>query len=108
MKLKATKKEMCDGFYKIISIGYCDLQSLLKYENPIAYSCGVYGWSCDYYNFDGVLLSTGYSPLNAKRTLDDYELVREYDNKARDLQNREEITALLHEFINKVTQETKV
>ena len=48
-KIKATKKEMKQN-YRILSIGYCDAQYLLAYETPIAYSCGLYGWSCDYYH----------------------------------------------------------
>ena len=108
MKLRATKKEMKEGYYKIISIGYCDAQYLLNYENPIAYSSGVDGWACDYYDINGVLISTGYSPLSSKNTLDDYKLIREYDQKASEMDTKEERTALLHEFISKVTEEAKV
>jgi len=104
MKLKATKKEMKQGYYKIISIGYCDAQRLLSWSNPIAYSCGGNGWSCDYHVVDGVLISEGYSPLSAKNTLDDYELVREYENKASDINTKEEHDALLSEFVAKATQ----
>lgn len=66
MKFKATKKEMRDNYSKIIGLGYCSLQSLLSHKKPIAYSCGVNGWSCDYYVVDDVLISTGYSPLSHK------------------------------------------
>ena len=61
MKFKATKKAMKDNYYYIIGIGYCDAQYLLQDEKPIAYSAGVYGWQCDYYDVDGVLISTGYN-----------------------------------------------
>lgn len=41
MKYKTTAKELKEGYYKIISVGYCDLQSLLSYKSPIAYSKGI-------------------------------------------------------------------
>lgn len=66
MKFKVTKKEMRDNYSRIIGLGGCRLQSLLSHKEPIAYSCGVNGWSCDYYVVDGVLISTGYSPLSNK------------------------------------------
>lgn len=102
MKFKVTKKEMKENYRKIISIGYCDAQFLLKYESPIAYSTSVEGWACDYYDVNGVLISTGYSPLDDKNARHDYDLIREYDNKARKLSDGEERRALLEEFINKV------
>jgi hypothetical protein len=109
MKLKATKKEMRNGYYTIISIGYCDAQYLLRHESPTAYSCGQNGWSCDYYDIDGVLISTGYSPLSDSNVKHDYKLIREYDEKAKQAINLEsyeetvkEITRLLHEFIKTV------
>ena len=108
MKLKATKREMKNGYNKIVSIGYCDAQSLLRWSNPIAYSCGNNGWSCDYHVVDGVLISEGYSPLSSKNTLDDYDLVREYENKAKELDTKEEHDALLSEFINNVTEKVEV
>ena len=83
MKFKATKKEMKYNFYYIANIGYCDAQYLLNYKGPIAYSAGVYGWACDYYDIDNVLISTGYSPLAEKNTKKDYELLKSYEDQAR-------------------------
>lgn len=82
MKFKATKKSMREDYNRIISIGYCGAQHLLNYESPIAYSAGVYGWACDYYDIDGVLISTGYSPLAAKNMKRDYSIARRYDKEA--------------------------
>ena len=104
MKLKATKKQIRGGYYKIVSIGYCDAQYLLNYESPFAYSAGNCGWACDYYDINGVLISTGYTPIKSKNVIDDYNLVREYDTKAREMTSKDEITHLLHEFINKVSK----
>ena len=49
MKLQTTKKQIRQNFNTVLSIGYCDAQYLLDCKNPFAYSAGVYGWSCDYY-----------------------------------------------------------
>lgn len=109
-KLKASKKDMRDHYY-ILGVGYCSLQYLLKYEDPLAYSVGVYGWACDYYDIEGVIISTGYQPLSSKNTVKDYNLIKEYDDKARELVNdctynyntrKRLVTELLSEFISKV------
>ena len=79
MKLKATKKEILNEYNHIIKIGYCQAQHLLQCENAFAYSSGVNGWSCDYYNIDGVIISTGYAPIG---TPADYETIKKYNKKA--------------------------
>lgn len=107
MKIKATKKEIINGTYKVLKIGYCQAQYLLQYEQPFAYSVGVYGWACDYYDIEGVIISTGYSPIGdgvnfkllkeyedkASRLIDDYNL--EYELK------KKEVEKLLKEFVKK-------
>lgn len=84
MKFKTTKKAMKESNEKIIGIGYCKAQFLLYYKNEIAYSSGMYGWACDYYNIDGVIISTGYSYIS-KNVDYDYELLKKYDDKAREV-----------------------
>lgn len=101
MKLKTTKKEIKEGFYRIISIGYCDAQYLLSEEKPFAYSAGVYGWACDYYDIDGICISTGYSPLSEKNMKYDYKLVKEYEEKAKNAP-REARPALLRSLIKRL------
>ena len=85
--------------YRILSIGYCDAQSLLAFESPVAYSSGAYGWCCDYYYIGDVVVSTGYSPISSKNMRKDYDLVKQYEEKARKLNTREEHKKLLLEFI---------
>lgn len=102
MKLKTSKAVIKDGYFRILSIGYCDAQYLLNYERPFAYSAGVYGWSCDYYDIDGVCISTGYSPLASKNMKHDYELIRAYDNNAKG-KTAEERRKLLDELIEQLT-----
>lgn len=83
MKFKATKKEMINGYNRILGTGYCTIQYLLQYQSPIAYSAGVNGWSCDYYNIDGILISTGYSPINSKNMILDYDLINKFEIEAQ-------------------------
>ena len=63
IKMLVTKKEVRADYSRVISIRYCGAQGLLSYYNPFAYSAGVYGWACDYYEINGVVISTGYQPI---------------------------------------------
>ena len=82
MKLQATKKAIKNNFNTVISIGYCDAQHLLHFKNPFAYSVGVYGWACDYYQIKNVCISTGYSPIGERVS---YELLNELEHKAGEI-----------------------
>jgi hypothetical protein len=104
---------MRDNYY-IIGAGYCSLQFLLRYQNPIAYSAGVYGWSCDYYNVDDVIISTGYGYINSKNTFANYEMIKKYDDKARHILDnntheiaKKKINKLLHSFIRKSKEDKR-
>ncbi len=102
MKYKTTSREVKAGYYYIISVGYCDLQYLLKSENPAAYAKGIYGWKFDVYQLDGnVALVTGYNPVSPKNTKKDYKIIREYDEKAKNM-TREELSILLKEFVKEM------
>jgi hypothetical protein len=111
MKIKATKKEMREGYNKIVGIGYCNAQHLLHYKEPIAYSARTEGWACDYYDIGGTLISTGYDHLPNKNTTCDYALIKEYNDKALAITCNNEpyelqkarVEALLAEFIVRVT-----
>jgi len=85
---------------------------LLHYKNPFAYSRRVEGWACDYYDVDGVLISTGYSPLNEKNMRRDNVLLCDYNQQAKlirldnDLSFTEKISLideLLDSYIQQVT-----
>ena len=114
IKLKVTKKEMRKHWY-ILSAGYCSMQSLLRERQPFAYSAWTDGWSCDYYDIDGVLVSTGYAPLSNKNMIEDYGLIREYENKALEIdslffhldERREKKAALLKEMLNSLKKPMK-
>ena len=117
MKLQTTKTNIKNNFYTVLTVGYCELQYLLNYSNAFAYSAGVYGWNCDFYvpstNYNGVCLATGYNTdrLGGKRV--SYELIKEYEQKARELlldyntqiNKREALNILIDEFIKKALEE---
>ena len=102
MKYKTTAKAVKNGYYKIISAGYCDLQNLLRYKSPIAYSCGVYGWNFDIYEVCGVAITTGYRGMPSKNSSCDYKLIKEYEDKAQG-KSSEDLDILLREFVNEAT-----
>ncbi len=114
MKFKVTRKEMREGYNKIVSIGYCKAQNLLRYQNPIAYSAGVNGWACDYYDVGGVLISTGYAPIG---TSPDYDIICKYESQAEKIssdyslsyeERKNRTNDLLNEFIAEVTNLTSI
>lgn len=103
MKLKTTRKEMA-RYPRIVRVGYCQAQNLLKYRSPFAYSCGVYGWNGDYYEVDGVLIATGYRSLpDTTGVKCSYDLVRKYDNMAEG-KSAGEVERILQAFILEITR----
>ena len=101
MKLIAKKKDIKEGYYKIIRVGYCNMQNLLAYKSAFAYSTRVEGWACDYYDIGGICISTGYSPIGNLQ-LDD-NLTREYEQKASG-QSDERRSELLKELLDTLNQ----
>ena len=87
MKLKTTRKEIKNKVASnyIWQVGYCDMQHLLCYKNPIAYTSGVYGWNFDLYEVEGVYFTTGYRNMLVKQV--DYELLRKYEEQASEIIN---------------------
>ena len=114
MKYKTTKKaikEEYKGKY-ILTIPYCNLQTLLRLYEPFAYSERAEGWACDYYGFyhkgEAICISTGYAPIEAKKV--SYELTRKYEKLAMEIfrntfdyeKQKIEIASLLTRFFNEV------
>lgn len=106
MKFKTTKKAVKDGYWKCISVGYCDLQYLLQFKSPVAYTCGVYGWNADIYDFGNIAIVTGYRPFGIHI---DYDIVRKYNDLAKDFisdynidyeERKRRADALLEDFIS--------
>ena len=110
MKFKTTKKQMQENYHNAIRLGYCEAQTLLSDYEPIAYSSGIYGWNCDYYLIDNLLIVTGYRGMFGRSI--PYKIVDKYENKASsikynydlDYQTRKtRINKLLHKFIEEVS-----
>lgn len=81
MKIKVYKKEIKSRAV-VLCVPYCGLQFALKHESPFAYSTRAEGWACDYYNVEGVVISTGYDPTGKKVS---YELIKKYETEAKKL-----------------------
>ena len=64
----------------VVSCGYCTARNLMRYQGAVAYSTGIYGWACDYYDLGEFVLSEGYNPIG--KSVD--AIVRKYDAKARE------------------------
>jgi hypothetical protein len=112
MKCKVTKKQVKKNYSTVIGVGYCDAQYLIEYANrAFAYSAGVYGWQCDYYEFDNICISTGYDYIHG---LDyEYSILRAYEKKAQKIalngeldydKKAKKLNALLKKFIAEVTK----
>lgn len=63
MKYKTTDREQRANNSLIISFSYCSIQNIERFLKANSYTCGLYGWKADLYEFEGFTLSTGYSPL---------------------------------------------
>ena len=112
MKFKTTTKAIKESGEIVINAGYCELQNLLNFVEPDAYTCGVYGWNYDVYKVYGVIICTGYRGMPGKRAKD----IKAFDTKAEHiLYNREYmysdrkplIEELLKEFCRVNREEVK-
>lgn len=104
MKYKTTVKELKNGYNFVIEAGYCDLQSLLEYKDPIAYTCGLYGWNFDVYDIYGIAIVTGYRGMFSKNTKYDYDTIKSYEEKSQG-KTKEEKEVLIKEFIKAMIKE---
>lgn len=108
MKYKTTRKAVKGNFSKVFAVGYCGLSDLLRFEEPRAYTCGVYGWNADIYEFGGVAVVTGYRPFGQDIPA---TIVRKYEEQARAIggdysrpyeERREAVGALVVEFLKEL------
>ena len=107
MKFRVTQKEIKANYNKIISVPYCSLQNLLKWESPAAYTSRREGWAADIYDMGGgVAIVTGYAPFGNVRPA--YELLERYEKQAEKIrydyslswkEQREQLRQLVKEFI---------
>lgn len=111
MKKQVTRKMIKNTSNYIIAINYRNAQNLLKGYTANSYCAGVYGWDCDnydvyIYNLGFVTISTGYRPIKSKNInesdLEIYELIKSYDDLAKNTNDVNELDALLQECITKI------
>lgn len=81
MKYKTTQKEVKNGYYHTICVPYCNLQTLLSYENPVAYTTRPEGWGADIYEVNSnCCIVTGYAPFGRYHA--NYETCKKWELKA--------------------------
>ena len=85
MKIQTTMKYITKHYNNVFSCGYCDLQDIMKHEEPVYYNCGVYGWNCDIYvDFKrDIAITTGYRNMTGKRI--STELIEKYSEIAKEI-----------------------
>ena len=108
-KIKVSKSEVKNNNYRILGAGYCKMQYLLQYHTPTAYSSGTYGWACDYYDINNIVISTGYDYVKSKNMTYDYDLIKQYEDTARSIicdnhyqNSKEAVNKLLLELLEKL------
>lgn len=113
MKFKTTAKAIRSEGGNIIALGYCDGCHLFHYHDPVAYTCGVYGWNFDVYSiypegkYNPVTICTGYRGMVGRSPK---VSIREYEEKARLIvynwsipleEKRGQVEKLLNEWLEK-------
>lgn len=108
-KYKTTMKAIKENNAKVISIGYCAAQNLLRFNEATAYCSGVYGWNCDFHQINSyTVIATGY---RTSGKLADYTIVEKYDGLASEIiankeipcfDRKNQIEELLLKFIEEV------
>ena len=102
MKFKTTTKSIKNFSHNIRSAGYCEIQNLLHGHEPIAYTCGTYGWNYDVYSIGSTAICTGYRPIGRRIGVDRYEAEAKAINENKDMtweEKEEAVDELLYKFI---------
>ena len=103
MKYKTTRKAVVNGSTNIIRAGYCELQTLLNNHEPVAYTCGVYGWNFDVFEVYDVTICTGYRGMPGRSAYGAIIYEEQAQKVAKDYsktweERREEVEELLKRF----------
>lgn len=80
MKYRTTQKEVKSFYANTIKVGYCNLQFMLQFATPEAYTARREGWAADIYGFGNTAIVTGYAPFG--NVVPPYELIRKYEQQA--------------------------
>ena len=78
-------KSIRQNWNKVFYCGYCDLQHIMKHEEPAYYNSGVYGWNCDIYCdfLRDIAITTGYRNMTGRRIPS--EIIKKYSNIAEEI-----------------------
>lgn len=108
-KYKTTMKAIKENNAKVINVGYCAAQNLLRFNEAIAYCSGVYGWNCNFHQINSyTVIATGY---RTSGKLADYTIVEKYDGLASEIiankeipwdDKKSQIEKLISDFIKEV------
>lgn len=103
MKVKVTKKQIKNNYANIVCVGYCGLSQILRYFTPNYYTCGVYGWNADVYDFGSFAICTGYRPFgNIDLTFEEEEHLNKMQfNGTREEREQQALYFLKSYFANK-------
>lgn len=84
-KIKTTNKYIKAVWGNVYRCGYCDLQYIMKGEDPVYYNCGVYGWNWDgYCDFKrNVAITTGYRNMTGR--VIPHEIINRYSEIAKEI-----------------------
>lgn len=82
-KVHTSIKNIRNGWRKTFRVGYCDLQNIMRGQDPQYYNAGVYGWNCDIYcdYKRDIAISTGYRNMTGERIPS--EILKKYDDRAK-------------------------
>lgn len=107
MKFRTTKKALVANVApsSLKRVGYRCMTSLLHFQDPSSYTCGALGWNFDVYEVYGLTICTGYRNMPGEKL----EYIEEYEEKAKELFNKdiskeelkEKIESLLKELCEK-------
>lgn len=105
IKARVTFREVREGFCNVYSVHYCGIQDIEQYLPCYFYSCGIYGWNCDYYVVSGnTIISTGYRPIGKHL---DYKVVEKYNNEFYKLPYEKKNTETATEYLKKIIAESE-
>lgn len=112
LKCKATKKDLKESYYYIVSCGYCNTQYLLRREVPRFYYCNIYGWRFDVYEIkNNFIITDGYTYLETHKNQSEINnIIKKYDNKAKNIlqsNNFKNISNKLNKNLEKCVNELK-
>lgn len=100
-KMNVTQKFVRGSFTHIICVPYCGLQDLLRYETPLRFTSGIYGWNADVYMIDfDTCIVTGNRPFGNIYPI--YSLIDAFNRTARKADTPEKCKDLLNAYVKEV------